>query len=575
MTRASLVKGESAPALFVGILVICCATLSQAAVATEPEQSAGAPVPLGKLDAFWRYSPVLGPFLEQGQGLIEIPDYVQQGDFPYRKKPFPKEVPFADHLSVVRLLGGYSDGSDKGAPNLAVRERDLAYRDEDGTIRYRMELLRPRLQPYLDCGYRDFTFVLDNAPWCFPENPAMNSGLGQSSPPRDPEEWRRFIEAVCRQLALILGPDATSHIRFRVGTENNSRTRFDGTYREYIKHYDVSVSAVHNVFPGAQVGPCNFSGASVNGYEKNHTFAIAEESQAPWDWIAYSRYYRPGDDPAQHAAACRDVWEEFERRAPRLKGISREIHEFGVAPWGEVTKGAFASDEPGALGAALTCQMMWRLREVGIDRLWHWGVADRFRGRDGALHLLFTSQAWLFCVMDSMAEGDAYLFPPIEQSPGNTQYLAAGSIKPGSALIVISAYNTDIATHAEETVTFPIPLKQLKLENATVRFVRLTRQTAVHDRIREALAQNHLLTPDFVERPDRLGSIREMGKSREAGFVVSDRLEDYKKQWIDSLTLKPLTSEVGTVELDANDGAIRVRLAAPEVLVLDVESNGP
>jgi hypothetical protein len=64
-----------------------------------------ASVPLGKLDRFWRYSAALGPYLEIGNGLMEVPEYMMAGDFPYRKRPFPKEVLFADQLSIVRLLG--------------------------------------------------------------------------------------------------------------------------------------------------------------------------------------------------------------------------------------------------------------------------------------------------------------------------------------------------------------------------------------------------------------------------------------------------------------------------------------
>ena len=130
---------------------------------------------LGRMFNFWRNSAVLGPFLEQGEGLTQIPDYLLASDFPYRKRPYSREVPFADHLSVVRLLGGYN-GDPTGT-------KDLAFRDSDGKVQYRMDLLKPRLQPYLDNGYDSLTLVLDNTPWCFPENPVAGSGLGQSAPP--------------------------------------------------------------------------------------------------------------------------------------------------------------------------------------------------------------------------------------------------------------------------------------------------------------------------------------------------------------------------------------------------------
>lgn len=76
-------------------------------VPTSSAEMAG--VPLGKLDRFWRYSAALGPYLEIGNGLMEVPKYMMSGDFPYRKRPFPKEVLFADQLSIVRPFGWLSD----------------------------------------------------------------------------------------------------------------------------------------------------------------------------------------------------------------------------------------------------------------------------------------------------------------------------------------------------------------------------------------------------------------------------------------------------------------------------------
>ncbi|MFT5802547.1 MAG: hypothetical protein ACI956_002366, partial [Nonlabens sp.] len=66
------------------------------------------PISLGELQPFWRSQPVLGPFLQDSLNIIAVPDYMFQTDFPYQKRSFAKEVPFADNLSVVRLLGGYT-----------------------------------------------------------------------------------------------------------------------------------------------------------------------------------------------------------------------------------------------------------------------------------------------------------------------------------------------------------------------------------------------------------------------------------------------------------------------------------
>jgi len=72
-------------------------------------------LPLGELDAFWRNQPVLGPRLQEGMYMYEVPDYLSDSDFPYKRRPYDKEVLWADRLSVVRLLGGYKEYSGLGS----------------------------------------------------------------------------------------------------------------------------------------------------------------------------------------------------------------------------------------------------------------------------------------------------------------------------------------------------------------------------------------------------------------------------------------------------------------------------
>lgn len=524
---------------------------------------APAAVPLGTLDRFWRYSPALGPFLEIGQGLLEIPPELLTGDFPYPRRPYEKEVPFADHLSIVRLLGGYNDHSDKGPPDLAMRERDLAYRGEDGRIRYRMHLLKPRLQPYLDAGYKSFTLVLDNVPWCFPEKPGT-AALGQFSPPRDPVEWHDFIRELCREIASVTGPEIARGLRFRIGTENNGRVRFNGSEQEYMRHYDASVAAVREVLPEARIGPFNISG--IEGIGKTHNvnaYDLADSAARPIDFVAFSRYFRPGEDPEQHAAACRAVWDGFGRRAARLKTVSREIHEFGIAPWSEVAKGVVARAEPGAMGAALTCQMMFRLREAGINRLWHWGPFDSaIRNSKGKLTPLPTGLVWLFSVTEQMAGGDTWLLPALNRSAAGTQYLAAASFHPERSLLLISAYNRNIAGHGAETVRFSVPRGLRRHKPGPARCARLSRQTSIHDRIRAELAAAGRLHDTFAANPDFTGTVREMAKDRKTEFAVADREVEHFERWKQSLTLAPFDGVA--------DDIVEVKLAPPELLVIEL-----
>lgn len=511
--------------------------------------------PLGRLEPFWRFSAALGPHLEYGAGLRTIPDFWLRGDFPYRKRPFAREVPFADHLSVVRLLGGY--GTPAAPPDEALKARDLAYRAADGTIRYRMELVRPRLKPYLDAGYQDFTVVLDNMPWCFPEKPILG-GYGQSAPPRDPREWQAFITELCRELVRILGPEGAQRLRFRVGTEANGRDRFAGTQEEFLRHYDASAAAVRAIIPTAGFGPYNLIGAQVDSIatkDNVNTFALAAHCAAtgqPFDFVAFSSYPWLGTDPVKAADDCRAVWESFGQRVPSMRQVPREIHEFGV---GKMNAGRFES-EPGAHGGALTAQMLFRLRAAGCTRMWHWSMSG------------FESQAWLLSVLEQAAGSDAWLLTPSTPAKPGAHHLGMGCFTAARDILVFSAYHQRSKVHTEETVRFTIPRKLLTHATGTVRHVILDRQTAVYDRMRQDLAAADLLAEEFVKNPERLSGVRTMGAGKPAEQLVDRNEAAYERQWVESLTLKPLPTALGRIETTATDATIILRLAPPAVCVL-------
>ncbi|MGI9178211.1 MAG: GH39 family glycosyl hydrolase [Pirellulales bacterium] len=546
---------------------ILLAVMAASAAQAEPVHS------LGKLEPFWRHSATLGPHLETGYSMIEIPSYLAEGDFPYRKRPSRREAPFADHLSVVRLLGGYAGD---GVPQ---PDRDLAYRAADGRIEYRWELLEPRLRPAIDQGY-ELTLVLDNVPWCFPDVPRLG-GFGQCVPPGDPEEWTDFISELCRRLATLLGPDRAGRLRFRLGTENNGRERFDGSEDRYLQHYDTTARAIRDVLSTAEVGPFNISGASIRGMDRLqnvNAFTLAEHcrdersgSGARLDWIAFSRYYAPGTLPAASADECRLIWEEFERRVPGLVGVSREVHEFGIAPFGEASRGGFVSAEPGALGAALTCQMMLWLREARVDRLWHWNVYETVRDHEHRPLHLFDGDAWVLSVLEHQVGSEATLVPLAPSTIG-TSLLAAVFTTPRRAVLLTAAYHPDPAKHTPESLVVSVPKDLWPHAVSRARRVRLNRRTSVWDRIRRDLEMAGLLTDDYVARPDRLGSIRQMGNDRAGERFVAARYDDYARAWVESLTLTPLDDGVA-LRKDEDGMKVSLSLTAPEiaVVVLDAE----
>lgn len=554
-----------------GVALWTAAAKAVAASTAAASVSGTSSVSLGKLDRFWRYSAGLGPYLEIGNGLMPVPDYLASGDFPYRKRPFPEEVLFADELSIVRLLGGYLIA---GESQEDLAKLDLAYRGADGKIQYRPQLLRPRLQPYIDAGYDKLTLVLDNVPYCFPAAPVIDD-LGQIAPPSNPAEWKAFIVEVARWIVEIFGLEKAPRLRFRVGTENNSTDRWSGTQAQYIQHYENSAAAVREVIPGARISFYNISSAIVDQIptQNVNSFALAQQCYendpaTPIDFIAFSDYYWQNNDPQQNSMQCAAVWEKFGELVPALNNCSREIQEQGIATWLMTAAGQPSRSEPGVLGAAQLLQMALWLKAAGTRRLWHWNPLDtEIRDAAGQLRSLPTGQAWVFLVLEHMAKGDAFLFPIANLGDG-VKRLAAASVKEDETVIVASAYYPSEATGPTKTIEFRLPSPPTP--NAP-RIARLNASNCVHSMVRNDLAGAGYLAEAFVQNPQFLGYVREMEFCPD-GMVLCYEGENlaaaneskYLAAWTDSLKLRPMTADDGTI-----DGNVcRLRIATPEVVVV-------
>ena len=216
---------------------------------------------LGTWRPIWRYQPVISEWAHVNQGLIEIPEYMLDTPIAYERRrdaagnPYSMEVPFADHLSVVRLLGGWN--ANPNIPFGGSAEADLAYRDNSGEVTYRWDLLEERLRPYVvESGYRSLTLVMDNVPSGIARNPVWRN-FGQASCPADFDEWEAFMRGLAEQLVGLYGYDVARYFRFRVGTETHSTGRFQGSQEDYFRHYNHTSAGIRSVLPEAEIGPGN------------------------------------------------------------------------------------------------------------------------------------------------------------------------------------------------------------------------------------------------------------------------------------------------------------------------------
>lgn len=552
---------------------------------------------LGELKEFWRNAPALGPYHEIGVRLIVIPDYLLKGDFPYPKKKTKKEVPFADHLSLVRLLGGFDDftRSAKEGMNVNAKRakrkpipdmhlRDLAYRKTDGKIATRWNLLRERLKPYLDNGYRDFTIVLDNVPNCFPKKP-IQGDLGQVARPENPKEWHEFVKALCVELKKILGEKSANNLRFRVGTENGSHRRFIGTHDDYLKHYDASAAAVKQILPKAKFSFYNVSGVSTMANLSKHNVRVPDlvahtirdknsfdGSNIPFDYLSYSRYFGVCESPTARAVGAVKVWNDFSKAFPEAADFSREVHEFGVRPWN--IKGEFASKEPGAQGTAATALMLFHLRNGGASRIFNWSIAEKIPVSRSKVHYLFSGTGWLYSVMEKMRGGSGYFLLPQKESKNKTEVVALASVGKKATYIVFAAVNPDLKVSSTETYEFVLPEKCFNLEKfSSAQCVGLTRDNSLYNEIRNDLEKANSLDKKYIDAPLRCGAVRQMAISRKAARELVDKnMKKYEGIWTDALTRRKLPVKKVTVKKEGGAYNLKVRLAPPEIFVFILDN---
>jgi hypothetical protein len=429
---------------------------------------------LGTLDgAFYRNTAVPGRAIAGGGLMWQIPGWMMETDFPYRKKPFDRELPFADAATLVRLLGGWE------APNLPPDRRnddnDLVWRDEAGALHYRWNLLKERLDPYLSQGY-ELTLVMDNIPYALAD-PPQQGNHGQVAPPADPQEWYLFMREMCREIKRLYGEEATKRLRFRMGTEMQDQRRFTGTFEQYLAYYDFAAKAIKEELPGAAIGPFNRAMPdSPKDRAKSYTpgnvslLGLARhcaegrntatgEIGGPIDFVARSFYYfstlQPNGaihnvHPDQRMPEFKHLWKSVEKISPRFAGIPREVHELG--PHLQTEEGLYGKDT-GARGAAQTLHTLIGLREIGANRLWHWGVFERISPDK----TLLMSQGWLYSIFDRMRGGE--LFSPAlsaAQDHGNTRK-ALLAVKPDEAILLVANWNVDRLENQADTLSVALP----------------------------------------------------------------------------------------------------------------------
>lgn len=200
--------------------------------------------------------------------------------------PHNLTLPFADTLVAVRFLGGVSSfstatsavcmdsvhGLRSSPPPTGVNLEgvnhegtwcDLVVRKADGSLHSRFDLVRSRLERYVQNGL-DVMIVLDNIPWAFVAGanrsaPCQTYGC-QYLPPDHPQEFASWVGTLASYLVGAYGAEWTGRVRWRLGTEANGPRWSDRgrLFDRYIESYRLCARAIRTVLPHAQVGASNW-----------------------------------------------------------------------------------------------------------------------------------------------------------------------------------------------------------------------------------------------------------------------------------------------------------------------------
>lgn len=543
---------------------------------------------LGIMDGFYRYRPVLGEWMASDYAIRTVPAWMFETSFPYQKRPTEKEIEFTDGLTCVRLLGG---GKARPGDKPDEHRGDLVFRATDGTLQYRWNLLKERLDPYISLGYTDLTLVLDNVPWCLPETPVPGN-YGQIAPPSDFEEWREFISALCRELKRLYGAETVKHFRFRMGTEMQDHRRFSGDLAEYLKYYDYAAAAVKSEIPEAGFGPFNRSEPVGTNGEDSHAEAVdivevarhalsgkntaTGETGSPFDFFARSFYFfssepQPGVlkniHPDERVPAIRKLWDKVSSLDPQFAGLSREVQEFG--PNLQTEEGLHGLDT-GARGAAQTFHTLMALKEAGAGRIWHWDLFEDLTKAKN--HSLLMSQGWLYSILDHMRGGRLYSVPVKSSgSDGNTQK-AALSVHADRAILVVSNWNVDRTKDKTDELTISIPSSLIPGKITGLQMLSFNTDTSVYDVLRRDLAAAGLLSEKHLKHRGAptttatKGGYDSMADPEKGRAFIEAGWPKYETLMRDSLRLGPFT---GRLHGEGDMQAISFSAPCPSVTVIE------
>jgi hypothetical protein len=407
--------------------------------------------------------------------------------FPYLKRPFAKEVFFADTLSFVRFCGGWNPNVGVWGENTGVQGvGDLAV-ETDGVVSYRFGAVKERIDPFIEQGYTDLIFSIDNVPYDMAvkrDGQPVIHFYGQAAGPRSAGEWRDFMQGLGEELVRLY-PDYARGWRYRVGTECNGGSRFSdtvtfwGSNLEYRAWYEATYEGLSAAFGQTpMVGPGEYSGqitiAADDKRDKDPVDYLdlavyAQQALSPLSFVANSSHAIPRfndsgslvglADPNERVDSTVSGFQTWLAAEPSLASSDKYIFQFGILQ-SELTHNGVnldAGGEPGGRGAAWTMHCLFELWEqLGFKGIWHWDTTDTLTASGMSNQYLLKSNGWLYTILDHLAGGTVHSLPVARDDAG-TSYKPVLVRKGDSTYLLLSAFNLSREALPARRVEVPRP----------------------------------------------------------------------------------------------------------------------
>ena len=511
---------------------------------------------IGPLTGFYRYTQLQGHLVQDGLYLFKVPDFwFTNSDFPYLKKDSEREVFFVDEFSVTRFAGGYSQHWLHNGRQLKVN--DMVFVDDTGAVHYRLELVKDRLQQYIDNGYTRFIIGIENV-WDLSRDPAKSGPYGPTEPPRDWQEWYNYVKALCEEMKRVYPDEVSTHLKFKIGNEYNQKKSFSGTHEDYLKLYDWSAAAIRSVFPDAEIMPGEIGGQasapdnSVDFPQLYQHFInginyAGQPNPSPVSVLARSSHsfpFRNDLSPRERVNFSISSMEDVLRGKPPefVKNLRLEYHQFGVLGT-RFSETAYPVD---ARTASWQFQVLFRSKASGyMDKCWSWEKSERVEfSKNSDTHIL-NGLGWLYSVLDHLQGDHTWLLGVYQPRDVKRDITAAGFINSNRVTVILSSwsYDPDETAGAPVRISIPHSILPFDLKNASVRSLSFTDAENVYSEIRRDLAAAGNLQDVFKENPAALGTIKNMAADYPAARqMIHKNMKKYEPIQQRSLTLQPVRS---------------------------------